>query len=611
MIFTAKEISERLSQRAEAVAEYLLPGGMRKGSEWVCGSIDGEKGESLKIRISGSKLGVWSDFATGEAGDILSLWCLKRHLTTYKAILEAMEWLGCGSREIGGSTGKFFKTPVLKNDLEFSDYLCDERKIKKTTQEIFGVGQANDEIIFPYWRDGKIVLIKYLKKDRPNGKKIIHVEANCEPCLFGWKAIDVCGKNIREITLCEGEIDAMSLHQYGWAALSVPFGGGKGAKHQWLEYECERLAIFDKIYLCLDNDAEGNAAVCDLIDRLGRSRCVIVTLPYKDANMCLQAQIKKEEIDLCFDNAKSLDPEELKSARDFANETYEKLHPSGGYIVGVRSPWEKVGDKILFRPNELSVWTGINGHGKSQFLGQIILQTIKHGGKVCIASLELNRARLLARLNRQAGAMRAPSREYNEAIHEWYKDKLWVFDVTGTAKSDRLLDVFKYARQKYGVDTFVIDSFMRLEFSEDDYNGQKVFIQKLCDFKNEYNCHVHLIVHPRKPPDEYSPPSKLSSKGSGSVSDLADNCFSIWRNKRKQEKIQECENQGQFIPEDLSSQCDALWTCDKQRYGEWEGKIGLWFEPESFQFLGYQSQKPIRYVQFSNKVPLSSADQGA
>ena len=66
-----------------------------------------------------------------------------------------------------------------------------------------------------------------------------------------------------------------------------PFGGGKGAKQQWIENEFERLERFEKIYLALDMDKEGELAATEIAGRLGRHRCVRVKLPRKDANDCL------------------------------------------------------------------------------------------------------------------------------------------------------------------------------------------------------------------------------------------------------------------------------------------------------------------------------------
>jgi twinkle protein len=262
-------------------------------------------------------------------------------------------------------------------------------------------------------------------------------------------------------------------YQYGLPALSVPFGGGGGNKQRWVEYEFDRLAIFDRIYLCLDEDKEGLIATRELVERLGRHRCHIVKLPHKDANECLQANVPREIMQQCFDLAITLDPEELKSASEFVDQVIDEFYPAPGVHLGYDAPWEKTQGKILFRPDELSVWTGINGHGKSQFLGQIILHAMKQGARVCIASLELKPKRLLMRLTRQAGALAEPTEEYIRAIHTWYEDKLWLFDLVGTAKSKRLLDVFLYARQRYNIDVFVIDSFMKLDIAEDDYKAQK------------------------------------------------------------------------------------------------------------------------------------------
>lgn len=192
------------------------------------------------------------------------------------------------------------------------------------------------------------------------------------------------------------------------------------------------------------------------------------------------------------------DPCELKPASDFKREVIGTFYPPGGIQPGTPPPWDKARNKIRFLPNDLSIWTGINGHGKSQFLGHIALDAMDKGLKVCIASLELKPRNLLNRLIRQASAMELPTQEYINAIHDWTNDKLWVYDFVGNTQADRLLEVFAYAKQQYGIDIFIIDSLMRCGIAEDDYNAQKDFVGKLCDFKNQHNCHVHLITHPRK-----------------------------------------------------------------------------------------------------------------
>src|ERR1700743_1623150 len=68
------EISQRLAGEAETIASMLLPNGKKKGAEWCVGSIDGEEGDSLKVRLNGNKAGVWRDFASDIGGDLLDLW---------------------------------------------------------------------------------------------------------------------------------------------------------------------------------------------------------------------------------------------------------------------------------------------------------------------------------------------------------------------------------------------------------------------------------------------------------------------------------------------------------------------------------------------------------
>jgi twinkle protein len=500
--YSAKDIVRKLSDRVEAVVRYLLPNGKKKGNEWCVGSIHGDTGESLKVCLSGDKAGIWSDFATGDKGDLLNLWCACRNVSLQEAITQAKHWLGIHEPAFDPKTRparvkpQIDSPPIMPSSKAFQ-YLTKERLLTPETLSKYKILSEKDTIIFPYYQDNQLIMAKYLEVDRQNGKKAIRVTANCEPCLFGWQAIP---KAARVAMIVEGEIDAMTADQYGLevAVFSVPFGGGGKDKQRWVEYEFDRLSGFDEILLCLDQDPEGQAAIQELTDRLGRHRCRVVSLPYKDMNECLQSGVTREAIQKCLVEAKNLDPKELKQAADYVDKVIDGFYPSDNSVSGYYFPWAKTNENIQMRFNELSMWTGINGHGKSQLLGNVVLDVMRQGGRVCIASLELTPKKLLMRLTRQAGALRQPTSEYIKEIHQWYQDRLWVFEIVGTAKTKNLLEVFLYARQRYGIDVFVIDSLMKCGLGEDDYNGQKLFVEQLCDFKNEHDCHIHLVVHPRK-----------------------------------------------------------------------------------------------------------------
>lgn len=69
----ASEISRMLAGQIRTLAPELLPNGRRDGHEWRVGSLAGERGQSLGIHLTGSRAGVWCDFASGERGDALGL----------------------------------------------------------------------------------------------------------------------------------------------------------------------------------------------------------------------------------------------------------------------------------------------------------------------------------------------------------------------------------------------------------------------------------------------------------------------------------------------------------------------------------------------------------
>ncbi len=92
---TARDLSSLLARDAEGVARHLLgASGKREGQELRFGDIGGSAGKSLGVHLSGDKAGVWSDFASGESGDLLDLWSVARGVDLGEAIRQAKEYLG-------------------------------------------------------------------------------------------------------------------------------------------------------------------------------------------------------------------------------------------------------------------------------------------------------------------------------------------------------------------------------------------------------------------------------------------------------------------------------------------------------------------------------------
>lgn len=246
---------------------------------------------------------------------------------------------------------------------------------------------------------------------------------------------------------------------------------------------------------------------------------------------------------------------------------------------GASLPWAKTHEQFRLRSGEVTLWAGFNGSGKSLVLGQIMLHLLKDQ-KACIASLEMKPVTTLARMCRQALGSNNPTNEYVMRFCERGGDKLWLYNQLGTVNSERIISVIHYAAEKLGVRHFVIDSLMKCGIADDDYTGQKRFVDRLCAAAKDTGCHIHLVAHSRKSQDELTPPNKMDVKGSGSITDQVDNVMTIWRNKRKEQALAAGKADDKTMNE-----ADTLIICDKQRNGEWEGKIGLWFDKSSFRFV--------------------------
>lgn len=589
------QIKRALQGKAQEAAEYLLPRGVREGREWCVGSTGGEPGHSLKVCIQGSKAGTWSDFAaSGEGGDLIDLWCQVKRRTLIEALDDIRLWLGMEAPHFEKRDRQYRRPPMPRGSVPKSAvraYLLEDRKLSESAIKAYRIGEDGRTIIFPsFLPNGDLAFVKYLGIDRPEGKKNTRVEADCEPVLFGWQAID---PEAREVTITEGEIDALASWDYGFPALSVPFGGGGGDKQKWIEAEYERMARFEVIYLALDMDATGEAGAEEIANRLGRHRCRRAMLPAKDLNQCRKDGIPQSEIRACFDTARSLDPPELMRPTSFADAVVGLFWPSGDRVEGYRLPFGKVGDKLVFRPGELTEWTGMTGAGKSQIMSYALVAQAEQGARVCLASLEMAPAQLLRRMVKQAGNTDRPPERYIRDIVGWLDEWLWMFGLVGKTDIGRLIEVFEYARCRYGCDVFAIDSLMRLGVSSEDYEGQEKAVFEIVNWAVSKGVHVHLVAHSRKSDRNagYNVPDVEDVKGTSEIASNAANILGVWRNKKLEDELRiasDAAEKGDPGAElklgELREKPPVIVNVAKQRNGDWEGKFGVWFSPDTYQY---------------------------
>lgn len=625
---SARDIRDRLAAQVHSVAEHLLGrDGKREGHELRFGSINGEPGKSLGIHLSGERAGVWSDFATGDAGDLLDLWCAVKRCDMGTALAEAKDYLGIRDVRIDIAKPKPI-APLHRPDgvrplsTAAMHWLRDVRKLSAEAIAAYKLAQSGERIAMPFLLpDTTLVALKY----RSFPADEYAAEKGGAKALFGWQAIP---PTARTVVLCEGELKALAWWDFGFPALSVPFGGGGGGKQDWIETEYDRLARFDTIYLAMDEDEAGKAAAAVIMDRLGVERCAVVRHPLpaepgsKCINACLKHGVSRAAVAAAIKAARPRDPAELRSAAEYAEDLralFDQQRKTGE--IGIRTPWKKIGNELVFRPGELTVIAGYTGHGKSQAVGFMTCYAIMHGTKVCVASLEFRVTAWLKRLIKQLTAQSELTVDYAMRIAQWCGGKLWAFDAQGTANLDRMIDVFRYARRRYNVSLFVVDNLTGLGIAEDDYQGQKMVALSLSNFARDEDVHVWLVHHARKG-DESRQPGKTEFKGSGGITDLASTVLSVWRNKSKEDQIAEqksikCEQPSELNARDaklaeLAQMPDVRISCSKQRNYEGpengEPRIALWWGGGCFHYLAKPDHRPRPFVTLD--APQTPPDDG-
>lgn len=282
----------------------------------------------------------------------------------------------------------------------------------------------------------------------------------------------------------------------------------------------------------------------------------------------------------------------VRSAAEWVDALIRKLR-SPDTTPKVFLPWEKTHSLFTFRPGEVTVWAGQNGHGKTGVVTQVKLSLMGQGQKVAGASFEMKpmtELELMARMycgtnpfspeyqgNDGADALEALFRE----LGDWAKGRLWMYDQQGTTDPRNVLGMARYAAKELGCGHVFIDNLAKCVKGEDDFNGQKAFVDEITALARDNGVHVHLVHHLRKPTNEGHIPDKHDSKGSGSITDQPDNLLLVWRNKPKEDDIKA----GKRVSPKLAEP-DAYILCRKQRNGDDEPTIGLWFDRDSKQFKG-------------------------
>ena len=458
---------------------------------------------------------------------------------------------------------KKYKLPAYKPHpitQQAMDYLK-LRGISEETIRKYGIGVDNQgNLMFPYYSEkGEHVFTKFrLPRKLKPGESKMWRDTNTMPILYG---MNLCDFEQLVLTITEGEIDALTLHECGIPnAVSVPSGTDD---FTWLDTCWDFIGRFDLITIFGDNDDPGKIMIRKLLAKLGEHRIAVVEHECKDANELLYKH-GKEAVLSAWVGAKEIPISGLLNLADVIPLDPRNLPKSTTSIKSL--------DSILggFISGDVTVWTGKRASGKSTVLSQIMLDAVEQGLRVCAYSGELKAEQYQYWTDIQAAGSEFVIEYYDEeedrkvrylepkvrdAIHEWYNRKYWLYDNRHALEDeeDGILKIFERAAKRYDCTVFLVDNLMTAQIStiqERDYLLQQTkFVNALAKFANVHSAHVHLVAHPRKT-NEISDSDEVA--GSANITNRAANVISVAR----------C---------DMGSEYDLTMKILKNR---WEGKTG-------------------------------------
>lgn len=388
--------------------------------------------------------------------------------------------------------------------------LTEERGLDAELLVRLGVDESDrlgsDCVVIPFFENGSVVNRKYRTIA---GEKRFSQDAGARKVFWNVDVIADPTLAKEPLIITEGEFDAMAAIQAGFPrAVSVPDGAPAerigdnpdSAKYSFLDNAPQALADVHEIVLAVDGDGPGTNLLHDLALRLGKARCKWVKYPKgcKDLNDALRTYGQRGVI------------QTLGRAQWYAvpgvyrMSELPPLPEKRAYRIGL----PVLDDHYRLRLGDLTVITGIPGHGKSTFINEICCQMAAgHDWPAMFASFEQppqtdHRRNLRTWFNRKRVVYQSP--EELDAADAWIER---MFSFVSPSEDDDatlewLLERCSTAIIRHGAKIIVIDPWNEIEhvrppdMSMTEYTG--FAIKQFRRLARKHLVHVIVAAHPTK-----------------------------------------------------------------------------------------------------------------
>ena len=468
------------------------------------------------------------------------------------------EW--CFSCQTFTPTGEDMETetkviPMQKknqNNYVWSD--IPDRKITVDTCKKYGVMVAknNSNIVehkYPYYTEqGENNATKYRKTQT----KEFWSEGSLSECgLFGELMFNQPGKYI---TVCEGELDAMSVFQLmgsKYASVSIKNGASGALKNckQSLTY----LNKFENVVLCFDNDAAGRKAATEVARLFEPNKCKIINLEHKDANEYLKMG-QREKFAQAWWNAKTYTPAGIINLADLGESLYEET-----YSETCLYPWPKLNEKTYgMRTGELVCFTSGAGMGKSSAMRELMHHILRSTeDNIGVLAMEENVKNTAFNIMSVEADARLYIREIrkqftHEQLRDWQSKtvdsgRFFAFDLFGSINNDEILDRVRYMAKALDCKWVFLDHLSILVSGQEDNGDERksidILMTKLRSLVEETGIGLMLVSHLRRPAgdrghEDGKEVSLSHLRGSASIAHLSDSVIALERNQQADDEIE-------------------------------------------------------------------------
>lgn len=268
-------------------------------------------------------------------------------------------------------------------------------------------------------------------------------------------------------------------------------------------------------------------------------------------------------------------------------------------IKYINSGFTYIDKRIVgFAEGEISVWSGLNGSGKSSFLVQQILEYADQKIKTVLFSGEMQDYVIQNSLVKMVAGKEAliPSKdetywylsndEKRKVILNWLDRYVYLYENEYGTKVVDVMKAIQWLVQKENIKVVILDNLMALNLAsyqeKDKYEAQSQFIKDIAKMSKKLNIHIHVVMHPRKSSGFLR---KDDISGSADLSNASDNVFIIHRvNKDFKTRGKDILDTGAMTY--LSKFDNVIEVCKNRRHGVQDTFIGLKFEKETKKFIG-------------------------